>query len=91
MVSYVAHKKLRIAPAQRCTRVDWCYEHLSWSVNDWPNVVFTDESNYEILNRKNRMHIYVVFDMSATRFERSQQRVGRGGGGLVMSYTNSSI
>ena len=46
MVSYIALRKPRITPAQRRTRVAWCYEHLSWSVNDWSNVVFTDESNY---------------------------------------------
>ena len=42
MVPYVAPKKPRITRAQRRTRVDWCYEHLSWSVNDWSNVVFMD-------------------------------------------------
>ena len=40
MVSCVATRKPRITPAQRRTRVAWCYEHLSWSVNDWSNVVF---------------------------------------------------
>ena len=88
MVSYIAPKKPRITPAQRRTRVDWCYEHLSWSVNDWSNVVFTNESNYEILNHKNRIYIR-SFRHDPTRFERSQ-RVHRGGG-LLMSYTNSSI
>ena len=29
MVSYIAPRKPRITPAQRCTRVAWCYEHLS--------------------------------------------------------------
>ena len=57
MVSYVAPRKSRITPAQRRTRIAWCYEHLSLSVNDWSNVVFTDESNYEILNRKNQIYI----------------------------------
>ena len=57
MVSYIAPRKPRITPAQQSTRVAWCYEHLSWSVNDWSNVVFMDESNYEILNRKNRIYI----------------------------------
>ena len=61
MVSYIAPRKPRITPAQRRTRVAWCYEHLSWSVNDWSNVVFTDESNYEILNRKNRIYIIMSF------------------------------
>ena len=57
MVSYIAPRKPRITPAQRRTRVAWCYEHLSWPVNHWSNVVFMDESNYEILNRKNRIYI----------------------------------
>ena len=34
MVSYIAPRKPRITPAQQSTRVAWCYEHLSWSVND---------------------------------------------------------
>ena len=85
MVSYIAPRKPRITPAQRRTRVAWCYEHLSWSVNDWSNVVFMDESNYEILNRKNRIYIR-RFRHDSTRFERSQQRVHRGGGIGVWSY-----
>ena len=57
IVSYIAPRKPRITPAQRRTRVAWCYEHLSWSLNDWSNIVCTDESSYEILNRKNRIYI----------------------------------
>ena len=89
MVSYIAPRKPRITPAQRRTRVAWCCEHLSWSVNDWSNVVFTDESNYEILNRKNQIYIR-RFRHGPTRFELSQQRVHRGEV-LLMSHTNSSI
>ena len=85
MVSYIATRKPRITPAQRRTRVVWCYEHLSWSVNDWSNVVFTDESNYEILNRKNRIYIR-GFRHDPTRFERSQQRVHREGGIVDKEY-----
>ena len=79
MVSYIAPRKPRITSAQRRTRVAWCYEHLSWSVNDWSNVVFTNESNYGILNRKNRIYIR-RFRPDPTRFERSQQRVHRRAG-----------
>ena len=85
MVSYTAPSKPRITPAQRRTRVPCCYEHLSWSVNDWSNVVFTDESNYEILNRKNRIYIR-RFRYDPTRFERSQQLVHRGGGIINVSH-----
>ena len=76
MVSYIAPRKPRITPAQQSTRVGWCYEHLSWSVNDWSNVVFTYESNYEVLNRKNRVYIR-RFRHYPARFERSQQEVFR--------------
>ena len=38
-----------------------------------------DESNYEILSRKNRIYIR-RFRQDPTRFERSKQRVHRGGG-----------
>ena len=79
IVSYIAPRKPLVTPAQRRTRVAWCYEHLSWSVNEWSNVVFTDESNYEILNRKNRIYIH-RFRHDPTRFESSQQRVHRGRG-----------
>ena len=79
MVSYIAPRKPRITPAQRRTRVAWCYEHWSWSANDWSNVVFMDESNYEILNRKNRIS-KGCFRHDLTRFQRSQQCVHRGGG-----------
>ena len=79
MVSYIAPRKARITPAQRRIRVVWCYEHLSWSVNDWSNVVFMDESNYEILNWNSRIYIR-RFQHDSTRFECSQQRVHRGGG-----------
>ena len=85
MVSYIAPRKPRITPAQRRTRVAWCYEHLSWSVNDWSNVVFMDESNYEILNRKNRIYIR-RFRHDPTRFEHSQQRVHRGGDIINVSH-----
>ena len=50
MTSYIAPRKLRITPKQRRARIDWCNEHLSWSIPDWSKVIFSDESNYEVLN-----------------------------------------
>ena len=56
MVSYIASRKPRITPKQRQDRVDWCNEHLSWSVQDWSKVIFSDESNYQVLNRSNQIY-----------------------------------
>ena len=44
-----------------------------------------DESDYEILNRKNRIYIR-RFRHEPTRFERSQQRVHREGGIINASH-----
>ena len=57
MFSYIAPRKPRINYRQRYARLQWCYQHLSWAEKDWSNVIFTDESNFEILNRKNRIYI----------------------------------
>ncbi|CAM4803186.1 unnamed protein product [Rotaria magnacalcarata] len=71
--------------SQRYSRLQWCYQHLSWAENDWSNVIFTDESNFEILNRKNRIYIR-RFRNDLKRFERSQPRVHKGGGDGIWSY-----
>ena len=73
LTSYIAPKKPRITPKQRRARIDWCNEHLSWSIPDWSKVIFSNESNYEVPNRKNRMY-FRRFRTDRTRFERSQKR-----------------
>ena len=72
MISYIAPRKPRITPAQRRDHLQWCYEHLNWSTEEWSNVIFSDESNYEVLNRKNRIYIR-RFQNDPTRFEQSQK------------------
>ena len=84
MHSYIAPRKPRITPGQRRSRLQWCYEHSNWSAKDWCNVIFSDESNYEVLNRKNRIYIR-RFRNDRSRFERSQKRVHKGGGIRVCS------
>ena len=69
MVSHIVPRKLRITPTQRRNRLMWCYDHLNWSINDWSNVIFSDESNFEVFNRKNRIYIR-RFCNDRTRFER---------------------
>ena len=57
IVPYIAPRKPQITPTQRRNRLTWCYDYLNWSINDWFNVIFSDESNFEVLNRKNRIYI----------------------------------
>ena len=69
MVSYMTPRQPRITPTQRQNRLTWCYDHLYWSINDWSNVIFSNESNFEVLNRKNRIYI-CHFRNDRIRFER---------------------
>ena len=57
IVSYIARRKPQITPTQRQNRLTWCYDHLNWSINDWSNVILSDESNFEVLNRKSGIYI----------------------------------
>ena len=68
IVSYIAPRKSRITSTQRRSRLTWCYDHLNWSVNDWSNVIFSDENNFAVPNRKNRISIR-RFRNDRTRFE----------------------
>ena len=87
MISYILPRKPRITPSQKRNHLQWCYEHLDWSVKDWSNIIFSDESNYEVLNRKNRIYIR-RFRNDRTRFERLQKRVHKGG---VIVHASHSI
>ena len=52
MVSYIAPWKPKITRAQRSNRVHWYHQHSDWSMKQWSRVIFSDESNFEIVNRK---------------------------------------
>ncbi|CAM4848241.1 unnamed protein product [Rotaria magnacalcarata] len=79
LFSYVAPRKPQITHQQRRYRLFWCYKHLTWTETDWSNVIFSDEANFEILNRNNRIYIR-RFRNDLKRHERFQPRVHRGGG-----------
>ena len=86
MTSYIVATKPRITSKQRRARIDWCNEHLSCSISDWSKVIFSDQSNYQMLNRKNRIY-FRRFLTDRTRSERSQKRTHRGEG-LCMCTTH---
>ena len=41
----------------RLKRLKWCKERKGWTVKDWSKVIFSDESNFEVLNRKSRVFV----------------------------------
>ena len=86
IVSYIARRKPQITPTQRRNRLMWCYDHLNWSINDWSNVIFSDESNLEVLNRKSGIYIR-RFRNDWAWFKRSQKRIDKGGDIVLGIYS----
>ena len=39
----------------RLKRRKWFKERLHWQVEDWAKVIFSDESNFEVINRKSQV------------------------------------
>ena len=51
-------KKQWLSAKHRQQRVAWCEQHLSWTADDWRNVIFSDESSFYVLKRKNICKIW---------------------------------
>ena len=79
--SYTALRKPLLRPLDRIRRRKWCRERILWQDQDWAKVIFSDESNFEVFNRKNRV---LVRRLDSQKFE-SRMCVPRiqGGGGSV--------
>ena len=81
MKSYVQKRKPYRTRKQQDTRLKWCKEHVDWSEQAWRNVVFSDESHFEILNRKNRTYVRRTPTEKDKPFS-FQTRSKRGGGSV---------
>ena len=79
--SYTALRKPLLRPLDRIRRRKWCKDRLMWTDLDWSKVIFSDESNFEVFNRKGRVFVRRFDD---EKFE-SRMCVPRlqGGGGSV--------
>ena len=42
------HKKPLLTKAMRTARLKWAREHATWTVADWNNVIFSDESKFNL-------------------------------------------
>ncbi|CAF3936613.1 unnamed protein product [Rotaria sp. Silwood1] len=91
MKSYVAPRKPKLNAQQRRLRAAWCQYHLDWTEQDWSQIIFSDESNFELVNRKNRLYVR-RYRYDQKRFERSQPRIHKGGGlGVWPCMTNYGL
>ena len=51
-------KKQWLSSRHREQRINWCKKYLGWSKDDWKRVIFSDESTFYVLKRKNQFKIW---------------------------------
>ena len=50
-------KKQWLGATHRKQRMAWCTRYMSWTHDDWKNLIFSDESTFYVLKRKNQCKI----------------------------------
>lgn len=60
-------------------RLSWCREHINWTKKDWERVIFSDESHFEVVNRKNRRFVRRTREEHDTPFSFIGRQQGGGG------------
>ena len=51
-------KKQWLSARYRQQRIAWCKQYSNWTPNNWRKVIFSDESTFYILKRKNQCKIW---------------------------------
>ena len=52
--SYLALEKPLLKCEDMRIRLEWCLQRRNWSYAKWASVIFSDECNFEVINRKTR-------------------------------------
>ena len=55
-------KKQWLSTKHRKARVRWCEPYQHWTFQDWRKVIFSDESTFYVLKRKNQVKIWRTDD-----------------------------
>ena len=48
----------RLLPRQRANRLQWSLRHRFWTLNQWENVLWSDESTFLVDRRDSRLRVY---------------------------------
>ena len=72
-------KKQWLSEKHREQRVVWCKQYAHFSMDDWQNVIFSDESTVYMLERKNQVKIWRNDEERLHSDSIQQVNTGRGG------------
>lgn len=53
----IASKKPLLRRGNRQKRLQWAKEHRNWTMEEWKNVVWSDESKFEVFGQKRRVFV----------------------------------
>lgn len=53
-----AISKPLITDANAKLRKKWCHDHKTWTINDWKNVVWSDESSFTLFSTNGRVYVW---------------------------------
>ncbi|KAJ5908818.1 hypothetical protein N7495_001500 [Penicillium taxi] len=51
-------RKPGLTAKMRANRLAWCFKHRDWSLKDWKNVIWTDETSVILLHRRGGYRIW---------------------------------
>lgn len=83
--AYVKQKKPDLTPKQKAERLKWAKEHKNWTVDQWKQVMFSDESTISRMSSSGKEFYYS--DLEHKRFQDHQvKRTKQHGGGKLMVW-----
>ena len=91
---YKALRKPLLKATDRLKRYRWCKERINWGFEQWKNVIFSDESNFELFNRKGQVLVKrFAHERFSNRFVAPRLQGGGGSVGIwgCFSYEGTGI
>ena len=82
---YLKQKRTDLTDDQKSARMKFAEEHLHWSLEDWKNVMFSDETLIYRIEARGRRSYYKKCDTNYIRPHHSQ-RTKQGGGGKILFW-----
>jgi transposase len=72
-------KKPWLSAKHKKARIEWCKQHQHWTICDWRKVIFSDESTFYVLKRKNQVKVWRTDDERLLPECVQQMNTGNGG------------
>lgn len=89
--SYRPLKFPRLSDNHKAARLNWCRQHRSWSVHQWKNVVFTDESRFCLRWTDGRVRVRRLRGTRLSNQDAVQWTDRQGTGGSIMVWAGISF